>query len=333
MDDRRAVDVQYILRAYIGSQFLFSLSAFKRKTNQTGLTAIGVHVQGFSLAHIERGHEGRPRLSACQFVACEPQDRTKQLARLVSQHRLKRTPCTTVLDAADYQLLLTEAPDVQPDELKAAIRWRIKDLINFHINDATLDVFDLPGEASPGRVREMYAVAVQNQAVQARVDLMDAAGAKLEVIDIPEMAQRNIAALLPEDENGVAMVSFQAHSGLITLTRASELYLMRAMNVGLEALHGENPSAYFDQIVLELQRSLDYFESHFRLAPIRRVVVAPTPFEIPGLTEHLSGNLNAQATALDLTQHLDCPADLSLAQQSECFVTIGAALRHEVKVL
>lgn len=293
-----------------------------------------MHAQGFSLAHIERGHEGRPRLSACQFVVCESQDRTKQLARLVSQYRLKHTPCTTVLDTVDYQLLLTEAPDVQPDELKAAIRWRIKDLINFHINDATLDVFDLPGEATPGRVREMYAVAVQNKAVQQRVDLMDAAGVQLEVIDIPEMAQRNIAALLPEDENGVAMVSFQANGGLITLTRGGELFLTRSMNVGLEALQrGGNSSAYFDQIVLELQRSLDYFESHFRLAPIRRVVVAPTPFEIPGLTEYLSTNLNAQATALDLTQLMDCPADLPQPLQSACFVTIGAALRHEVKAL
>ena len=317
-----------------GSQFLFSLNAFKRKTKQSGLTAIGVHADGFSVAHVERGDEGRPRLSACQFVACESQERTKQLARLVSQYRLKRTPCTTVLDAADYQLLLTEAPDVQPDELKAAIRWRIKDLINFHINDATLDVFDLPGEATPGRVREMYAVAVQNQAVQRRVDLMDAAGVNLGIIDIPEMAQRNIAALLPEDENGVAMVSLQEHGGLITLTRGGELFLTRAMNVGLEALQrGDNPSAYFDQIVLELQRSLDYFESHFRLAPIRRVVVAPTAVEIPGLTEYLSANLNAQAATLDLTQLLDCPMELPQRLQSTCFVTIGAALRQEVKAL
>ncbi len=329
------MDVQCAARLITRSQFLFSLSALKRKTNPSGLTAIGVHAEGFSLAHVdERAHAGRPRLSACQFVACEPQERTKQLARLVSQYRLKRTPCTTVLDAADYQLLLTEAPDVQPDELKAAIRWRIKDLINFHINDATLDVFDLPGEATPGRVREMYAVAVQNKAVQQRVDLMDAAGVQLEVIDIPEMAQRNIAALLPEDENGVAMVSFQANGGLITLTRGGELFLTRSMNVGLEALQrGENSSAYFDQIVLELQRSLDYFESHFRLAPIRRVVVAPTPFEIPGLTEYLSTNLNAQATALDLTQLMDCPVDLPQPLQSACFVTIGAALRQEMKAL
>ncbi len=334
MDDRHAGDVYRTLRTNIGSQFLFSLSALKRKTNPSGLTAIGVHAEGFSVAHVERGDQGRPRLSACQFVACEPQERTKQLARLVSQYRLKRTPCTTVLDTADYQLLLTEAPDVQPDELKAAIRWRIKDLINFHINDATLDVFDLPGEATPGRVREMYAVAVQNKAVQQRVDLMDAAGVQLEVIDIPEMAQRNIAALLPEDENGVAMVSFQANGGLITLTRGGELFLTRSMNVGLEALQrGENSSVYFDQIVLELQRSLDYFESHFRLAPIRRVVVAPTPFEIPGLTEYLSTNLNAQATALDITQLMDCPADLPRPLQSACFVTIGAALRQEVKAL
>ena len=69
------------------------------------------------------------------------------------------------------------------------------------------------------------------------------------------------------------------------------------------------------------------------MAPIRRVVVAPTAVEIPGLTEYLSANLNAQAATLDLTQLLDCPMELPQRLQSACFVTIGAALRQEVKAL
>lgn len=308
---------------------------FKGSTPQSGLTAIGVHADGFSLATIDRGiTAARPRLRACEFMPYDTDDHDRQLARLASQRHLKRDACTTLLNDADYQLLLTEAPDVKPDELKAAIRWRIKDLISFHINDATLDVFDVPSAENTGRPHEMYVVAVQNKAVQQRVDLMNSAGVNLGIIDIPEMAQRNIASLLPEDERGVALLSFQPQGGLITLTRGGELFLSRPINVGYEMLmRSDNQTGFFDQVVLEVQRSIDYFESHFREAPLRHVALAPLPREIPGLVEYLAANLNTQVTTIDLAQLLDCETPLSAVLQAGCFSTIGAALRQELKVL
>ena len=293
-----------------------------------------MHADGFSLARIERADAARPRLRACAFLPYDADDRGKQLARLAAQQQLKHARCTTLLDEPDYQLLLTEAPDVKPDELKAAIRWRIKDLISFHINDATLDVFDVPGTENTGRAREMYVVAVQNRAVQQRVDLMDGAGVNLRIIDIPEMAQRNVAALLPEDERGVALLAFHAHGGLITLTRGGELYLSRPLNIGLDMLQRtDNQTGYFDQVVLEVQRSLDYFESHFRAAPIRNVALAPLPHAIPGFADYLGANLNTQIITVDLARLMDCDSELPPSLQAGCFTTLGAALRQEVKVL
>lgn len=286
------------------------------------------------MARIERVEGVRPQLRACVFLPYEGEDRPKQLARLTTQHHLKQARCTTLLNEPDYQLLLTEAPVVKPDELKAAIRWRIKDLISFHINDATLDVFDVPGAQIAERPREMYVVAVQNRAVQQRVDLMTGVGMNLQIIDIPEMAQRNVASLLPEDERGVALLTFHALGGLITLTRGGELYLSRPLNVGLDMLQRtNNQSAYFDQVVLEVQRSLDYFESHFREAPIRNVALAPLPFDIPGFADYLGANLNTQIIPVDLTRLMDCDVELSPALQAGCFATIGAALRQELRVL
>ena len=130
------------------------------------------------------------------------------------------------------------------------MRWRVKDLIDFHINDATLDVFDVPGERVAGRARQMYAVAARSAVIQKRVDQLDAAGINLQVIDIIELAQRNLATLLPEDARGVALLSFTAGAGLLTITKQSELYLSRNLDIGLDALtQSENPSDYFDRIV------------------------------------------------------------------------------------
>ena len=105
-----------------GACSLFSL--LKRKTSPPGLTAIGVHADGFSLATVERGEGERPRLRACAFLPYDADDRDRQLARLASQRHLKHERCTTLLDGPDYQLLLTEAPDVKPDEVNRFNRLR-----------------------------------------------------------------------------------------------------------------------------------------------------------------------------------------------------------------
>ncbi|MCK7577901.1 MAG: pilus assembly protein PilM [Chromatiales bacterium] len=228
--------------------------AFLKKRVDNGLAAVGFETDSLCLARVEHS-AGRPRLSLCVHETATTDWLPGLLADMASRHQLKRSRCTTVLGDGDYQLLLTEAPDVGADELKAALRWKIKDLIDFHINDATLDALELPGADAGARSREMSAVAARNEAIRRRVDLLTGAGVGLEIIDIQELAQRNIAALLPEDAAGVALLSLKAQTGLITITRQGHLYLSRPLNLGVDSPRSAgDPERYFDHIVLEVQR-------------------------------------------------------------------------------
>ena len=295
---------------------------------------MGIHPEGACVVRVERGAGRLPAVTAIDFRPWNGGDKTRLLAKLTADHSLDRARCTTLLDASDYSLLLTEAPDVPADELRAALRWRIKDLIDFHINDATLDVFDLPGEKVTGRARAMYAVAARSSAIQRRVDLLTGAGINLDVIDIPELAQRNLAALLPEDAQGLVLLSFTPAGGLLTITKQGELYLSRAMDTGLDALTGDDDVAgYFDRIVLEVQRSLDYYDSHFRQAPVSNVALAPLERPIAGFAEHLKSNLSANVIEMDLASLIDVGREVPPALKSTCLGTLGAALRVEDKAL
>ena len=56
-------------------------------------------------------------------------------------------------------MLSLEAPAVPREELKTAVGWRLKDMLDFHIDDATIDVLAIPGaqagqNESNGRRRE-----------------------------------------------------------------------------------------------------------------------------------------------------------------------------------
>ncbi|MDO8705836.1 MAG: pilus assembly protein PilM [Sulfuricaulis sp.] len=299
-----------------------------------GLTGVGLRPDGVCVVRVERTTGRLPAVTLVDFRPWGDQGQEKVLARVAVDYDLKRSRCTTVLDPNEYTLLLTEAPDVPPEELRAAIRWRVKDLIDFHINDATLDVFDVPGEKAAGRARPMYAVAARTAAIQRRVDLLDAAGINLDVIDIPEMAQRNLAALLPEEAKGVVLLSFTAANGLITISKQTEIFLSRNIDIGLDMLTQLSDTAgLFDRIALEVQRSLDYYDSHFRQAPVSAIALAPMSKEIPGLMDYLKANLSTTVLTMDLMKLVECDVQFPPALQSACLTALGAALRQEERAL
>lgn len=282
-------------------------------------------------------------LNSCDYVALdESKDIQNELTALVKKQGLEQFRCSCVLPPESHNLLLIDAPDVEPAELKAAVRWRIKDLINFHIDDAIIDVFEIPEQNSaPGRARLMYAVAARESKIHENVESLEKTALKLETVDIPELAIRNITALLDDDIRGVAFLYLSMDSGVITLTRQGSLYLSRNLDVGCKQmflqsndkeLHPETQQA-FDKIVLEVQRSLDYYESHFSQPPITSLVIAPMEQEVAGILPHLSANLGIAASMLDINSVLDADEPISNELQSKCLLSIGAALRNEQKVL
>ncbi|MHB8253706.1 MAG: type IV pilus biogenesis protein PilM [Acidiferrobacter sp.] len=305
----------------------FMWGALRREREALGLAGVGVHASGLSFVQVQRAARGPIKVTAAEFrpfAGAEPQ---KVLARLVLDYDLKHRRCTTLLGDGEYRLIQTEAPDVKSDEMKAALRWRIKDLIDFHVNDATIDVFDVPVQ-TPGRPALVYVVVGRNEAIRKRVDLMQDAGAALDIIDIPELAQRNLAWLLPQDQEGVALLTLSDGAGLITITRGGELYLSRTIAA---TPNTQDEEASFSRLLLELQRSLDYFESSFRQNPIMNVVVAPRSPQTTALAAFLKANLAQRVVAWEDGRYGDI--DVPVPIPDACWLTLGAALREDKVVL
>lgn len=312
------------------------LDFFKRKLDKTAVVAVCPTHDAISCARVRRHREQPPTLELCKVQKLENIGiQGAEIARLTRADRLDDQVCITTLNVGTYALLLVEAPDVPATELRAAIRWRVKDLIDFHIDDAVIDVFDVPNQRVTGSNKMMYAVVAKSSTVRQQVDLLTGAGLKLDVIDIPELALRNIAALLPEDVAGVAMLYLDDRNGLITITRQQTLYLSRRIDTGYEILGSdlETAAARLDRIVVEIQRSLDYYESHFSQPPVTNVVIAPLPVRITGFEEYLAKQLGITVRPVDLNSLIDVEGSLDPQTQSRCMLAIGAALREESKEL
>lgn len=323
------------------------------KAARKGLVGVAVG-DGLSVAVIDRSRGPRPRLAELRWLDRPAGQEDRDLKHDLQGLRLKKARTATLMAPADYQLLLVEAPRVEPSELRAAVRWRIKDLIDYHIDDAVIDVFEIPGQRqnAQGQVM-MYAVVAKQSAVRARIEALERGELKLEVIDIPEMALRNIAAQAPEDQAGCVLLQLGERHGLITVTRQQNLFLARRIEVGAAKLR-EQPNAdkplaadadpygdpldmmldkLIDGIVLEIQRSIDYYDRHYGQPTLAGVLLAPTGPGLAGIESRLKRQLGLPVRRLDLNQMLDCVRPIDEAEQARCLMAIGTALRHEETVL
>jgi MSHA biogenesis protein MshI len=131
------------------------------------------------------------------------------------------------------------------------------------------------------------------------------------------------------------MLYLDSDSGLITITRQQTLYLSRRIDMGYQVLGTDvnTAAARLDRIVVEIQRSLDYYESHFSQPPVTNVVITPLPERIAGFDEYLGRQLGISARLLDLNTLIDVETPLEQELQSHCVLAIGAALREESKEL
>jgi MSHA biogenesis protein MshI len=314
------------------------MGLFRKTERQPGLLALSINSQGARFTYLRRAAAGLPAVLRCEFHRLSEVD-TETLDKLRKQARLEQYRCTTLLNAGEYQMLQVEAPNVPKEELKAAIRWRIKDLLGYHVDDAMIDVLDIPPQKdAPARNHSMYAIAAPNKVIHNRVALFEEAKIPLSVIDIPEMAQRNIAALFERDGKGLALLSFDNDGGLLTFTCRGELYLSRRIEVTLGQLNDADEDLRkhnFDRVVLEVQRSLDYFDRNYDFISVAKLLLSPLLRSI-GLPDYLAANLYVPVETANLASVLDFTATPELNDmevQMQFFHVLGAALRLEEKVL
>jgi MSHA biogenesis protein MshI len=316
------------------------MGLFAKTKKQLGYLAIAFSDDGLCAAQINRSTSGMPQVELLAFYPSSEPITETALEKLAKDLQAGRYDCGTLLRANEYQLLSVDAPNVPPTELKTAIRWRLKDMLDFHIDDATIDVLDVPLDKNAAtRNHSMYAVASRNQVISQRQALFSAAKIPLSVIDVPEMAQRNISALLEPEGRGMALLSFDAHGGLLTVTFAGELYLSRRIEIPFAQLQQrdvEQKNATFEKITLELQRSLDHFDRQYHFITLSKLMLAPLGDVSVDLQQYLASNLYVPIETLNLETVFDLSKmpQLHLPDaQQRFFLILGAALRLEEKVL
>ncbi len=298
----------------------------RKKTIADGLLGIETGPEGIALARVARLSGEPPRLLDCQFHQAPAAEQAALLKELVDQRGLAGMPVNLVLHPADYQMLLLDSPEVPTDELRDAMRWRVKELVAEPLEQLVIDAFALPDDAYRGRSRMAYCAVLNKARMQAWVEQLRQAGLRPQSIDVTEMAFRNLGLLAGAEGMNIALLRLRSSEGLICVQNGADLYMARRIEQGLAQVDGD-----FGAVTLELQRSLDYFESQLGKGYINRLLLLPMKRNAAAALQALTAGLAVKLQALDLRELFpgQAAAELDESQQAYCIAAVGAALRQE----
>jgi MSHA biogenesis protein MshI len=282
-----------------------------------GHAGVALGEDSFALVLVRRDGEGKPSIDHCRVHRANG-DVGSKLRAVLDKLGATRAAACGVVDADDYQVVQVEAPDVLPSEMRAAVRWRLRDAVSFKVDDAAVDVFEIPEPARRAQTRMLFAVAARAAAVERVTGTLQAGAKGFFAIDIPDLSLRNIAALLPQDDKGVAMLALNESYAQLITTRKGVLYLTRRIS-------DLDPSS----LALELQRSLDYYESHYDQTPIGDLVIAPGGEHAQQLAAALRDETSLRISVLDVREICNVYKSGELVTDWPSLIALGAALRTE----
>lgn len=148
---------------------------------------------------------------------------------------LKGMSAHAMLTPEQYQVLQIDAPAVAPEELRSAARYQIREMVQSHIDDITLDVLRV-GDGQQKGAGHLFVVTAANAVIREITNFGNAMHWTIPVIDIQETAQRNLQSALAAREGAperahATLVVVDGHQAVLTISAHEELFYTRRLEL------------------------------------------------------------------------------------------------------
>lgn len=294
-----------------------------------GLAGLQFRSGQVKFAHCVREGD-QPQLRLCENLDTDDSwpARAQRLAERVKSLGLAGVACNLVLEPEHYQLFMMDAPKVPAEELREAIKWKVKDLISQPLEETVIDVMPLPDDCGRAEQNLVYAVVADRNFVVNAIAAITEAKLTLSSIDIDEMAARNLALAAAPGPRGVALVHLNQGQGAMTLVKDDCLYLSRSFALNYQA--GLLDDLPVEALILELQRSFDYYERQLGQVPPANICLYGEHVTADKITDELrQAFFGVEFSVLSIGALVAPDEQYDEAVLQHCASVIGASLRQE----
>ena len=243
-----------------------------------------------------------------------------ELKTYVEDNHLENTRCNIALSISKYQLLQVDRPAVEDHELNQALQWAVKEQL-FSDDELTIDFFEPPAAAS--NVKKLNVVAISTRDIIEIRDGILKAGLALNIIGIEELATCKLLA--PSNDAVITLKQEEGGQLSLNIVKNNLLFFSRRLR-GYENLASfseeELKIGVVDNLSLEIQRSMDYFESQLRQAPVKKVFICLDTIHQNALAEMIK-----QVIFISVENFIPVvAANPDMPIRSTSFASLGAAI-------
>lgn len=299
-------------------------SMLKRSSNgrhqSTAIAAL--HLQADSLKLVVMQMPSG-RVDKIETLLLSPEKNLLQAVSQMADALGSGVPLCLVLAAERYQLIQLDKPAVPESEMLQALPWLARELTSVAVDDMLLDYLDLPEQASQQGARINVVVTAKSSLLEICRELQRR---KIQLVNIQpeEWLPRN---LLPPQNAAVMLILHQPGQELmLQIIRQGTLYFSRRLR-GFNRIDqyaiSELSQGMLDNLLLEVQRSLDYFEGQLRQAPVKEILFQIASQELPAIVKYFADNGFGQVRALDLASLLP---GLNISEQHDYWLTAAGAM-------
>lgn len=273
------------------------LSLFRRKASPQKQVVLVVHQHALTVI-VAEVRNGALTLLLNDMVALERRsvaDAIQQAITTYPRHLVKGSVVTVVLNVQQYQSILIDRPSLPTDEISASLKYTLRELVPLEPSVMVTDFYELP--LQPAGHDKITAVIADKQRLQPIVDKLIALDFELQTIAIEELLLAQFfehsddAKLILYQVDGAPLVIQIIINGQMIVSRQVRGYEQIA-----ELTEADIQAGRLDGLIVEMQRSLDFYEGQLRQGGVKEVICAFVCRHPQDVASYISEQLNYQVS-------------------------------------
>ncbi|MBN1684155.1 MAG: hypothetical protein JW855_01785 [Gammaproteobacteria bacterium] len=249
------------------------------------------------------------------------------LSQFTSKYHLENSYCNWVLSPNDYRLLLVDKPKVPSYEYQSAVKWQVKDMVDFPIDDMVTNIFS-PAIINKSYEEKLYVVVARQSFLEAYAQVIEQSSLHLVSIDITELSILNLLQQANYDTQAVIILDASNEESILMMTdHSGSLYFTRRVPYGLKAL---SLSKNITKLTTEIGRSFDYCQNLLNQELPSKFIFSPVFLNHEKIVNRCIQAMNFPDTdTMNIKHFLNSSVELTLDLQSHCYTAIAGALREK----
>ena len=212
-------------------------------------------------------------------------------------------------------MVQVEKPDLPDEDITTALPWTLGELVPFDSDNMVLDYIDYPVQTRTG-AKKIDVFAAEKSPLSALVQSMEKAkNVKLTHIHAKEVL---VTEMVPDDDYARLLIIQEPNSEpFLMIVRSRAIWLSRRLRGFVNKANAQQDLAQLsDMLGLEIQRSMDFYESQLKQPPLKEILFR-TQFDCEPVIERLKpfqpAAMNVLVPQLDLADVVDSTCHFALA--------------------